>query len=134
VEQVIRPVVEKNITVICDRYVDSFYAYQGFGRGIALDRLESKTNIAINGLMPDITFFLDLDPEIGLKRRMESTGSDRIENELMDFHRKVYSGYRELAKRFQDRIKTIDASRSEAEVWRDIRRQLEITLGFIKLV
>ncbi len=134
VEQVIRPAIEKNVTVICDRYVDSFYAYQGFGRGIALDRLENVTNIAISGLMPDITFFLDLDPEIGLKRRMESTGSDRIENELMDFHRKVYGGYRELAKRFPERIKTIDASRSEAEVWRDIRRQLEMTLGFIKLV
>lgn len=134
VEQVIRPAVEKNVTVICDRYVDSFYAYQGFGRGIALDRLESITNIAVNGLMPDVTFFLDLDPEIGLKRRMESTGSDRIENELMDFHRKVYNGYKELADRFPDRIKTIDASRQEEEVWRDIRRQLEMTLGFIKLV
>jgi dTMP kinase len=134
VEQVIRPAIEKNVTVICDRYVDSFYAYQGFGRGVALDRLRNITNIAINGLMPDVTFFLDLDPEIALKRRMESTGSDRIENELMDFHRKVYNGYKELAERFPDRIKTIDASRQEEEVWRDIRRQLEMTLGFIKLV
>lgn len=134
VEQVIRPSIEKSITVICDRYVDSFYAYQGYGRGISLDRLERITNIAVNGLMPDITFFLDLDPEIGLKRRTESTGSDRIENELMDFHRKVYNGYKELAARYHDRIKTIDASRSVEEVWQDIRRQLEQTLGFIRLV
>lgn len=134
VEQVIRPAIEKNITVICDRYVDSFYAYQGFGRGIPLARLESITNIAIDGLMPDITFFLDLDPETALHRRMEATGSDRIENELMDFHQKVYNGYRELARKFPDRIKTIDAGRSPEEVWQDIRRQLDATLGFIKLV
>lgn len=134
VEQVIRPAIEKSITVICDRYVDSFYAYQGYGRGIDHGRLERVTNIAISGLMPDITFFLDLDPETGLKRRMEATGSDRIENELMDFHRKVYNGYRELAERFPDRIKTIDADRPAEEVWRDIRRHLDATLGFIKLV
>ncbi|HEX2945118.1 MAG TPA: dTMP kinase [Clostridia bacterium] len=134
VEQVIRPAVEKSVTVICDRYVDSFYAYQGFGRGIALDKLESITNIAINGLMPDITFFLDLAPEIGLKRRAEATGNDRIENELMDFHRKVYNGYKELAKRSPDRIRTIDASRPPEAVWQDIRRQLDMILGFIKLI
>ncbi len=134
VEQVIKPSIEKCITVICDRYVDSFYAYQGFGRGIRMEMLESITNIAINGTMPDITFFFDLDPEIGLKRRFAASGSDRIENEVLDFHKKVYSGYKELANRYPNRIKTIDAARPPEEVWQEVRRQLDRTLGFIKLV
>ena len=134
VEQLIRPSIEKCVTVICDRYVDSFYAYQGFGRGTSLEMLESITKIAINGTMPDITFFFDLDPEIGLKRRFAATGSDRIENEVMDFHRKVHAGYKALANRYPKRIKTIDASKTVEEVWQDVRRQLEMTLGFIKSV
>ena len=134
VEQVIKPSIEKCVTVICDRYVDSFYAYQGFGRGVGFEMLESITNIAISGTMPDITFFFDLDPEISLKRRFAATDSDRIENEVMDFHRKVHTGYKALAKKYPGRIKTIDASRPAEEVWQDVRRQLDMALGFIKTV
>jgi len=134
VEQVIKPSIENCITVICDRYVDSFYAYQGFGRGIKYELLENITNIAINGTMPDVTFFFDLDPEIALKRRLASSESDRIENEVMDFHKKVYAGYKNLAGRYPKRIKTIDASASEEVVWKDVRRQLDAALGFIKSV
>ncbi|MEN6316973.1 MAG: dTMP kinase [Clostridiaceae bacterium] len=134
VEQVIKPSIENSVTVICDRYVDSFYAYQGFGRGIGYELLEKITYIAVNGMTPDITFFFDLDPEIGLKRRFASSGSDRIENEMMDFHRKVYEGYKVLAMKYPKRIKTIDAARPEEEVWKDVRRQLDSALGFIKSV
>lgn len=134
VEQVIRPSIEKSVTVICDRYVDSFYAYQGFGRGVGYELLEKITSIAVNGMMPDITFFFDLDPEIGLKRRFASSESDRIENEMMDFHRKVYEGYKALAMKYPKRIKTIDAARPEEEVRKDVRRQLDLALGFIKSV
>ena len=134
VEQVIKPSIEKSVTVICDRYVDSFYAYQGFGRGVRPELLKSITDIAIDGMMPDITFFFDLDPEIGLKRRFAATESDRIENEMLDFHKKVYEGYKTLARMDPKRIKTIDATKPEEEVWRDVRRQLDRTLGFTKLV
>ncbi len=134
VEQVIRPSIEKNITIICDRYVDSFYAYQGFGRGFCLEMLEKITGYAINGIMPDITFFLDVAPEVALKRRIAATGSDRIESEVMDFHRKVYNGYRELAKRYPKRIKTIDASRPAQLVWADVRKQIDVAFGFIRSV
>ena len=134
VEQVIKPSIGKCVTVICDRYVDSFYAYQGFGREVGYELLENITNIAINGTMPDITFFFDLDPEIGLKRRFAATESDRIENEVMEFHRKVHTGYKMLAARYPDRIKTIDAAKPVEEVWRDVRRQLDMTLGFVKSV
>ncbi len=134
VDQVIKPSLEKNINVICDRYVDSFYAYQGFGRGRSLDVLEKITDIAINGIMPDITFFFDVAPEIGLKRRNEATSSDRIENEAMDFHRRVYDGYKELARRCPDRIKTIDASKPAELVRIDVRRQIDAAFGFIRSV
>ncbi|MGE5613954.1 MAG: dTMP kinase [Bacillota bacterium] len=134
VEQVIKPSLEKSITVICDRYVDSFYAYQGYGRGINLDLLEEITGIATGGLMPDITFFLDLDPLTGQKRRASMPGSDRIENETIEFHRKVYNGYKELAEKYPSRIKTIDAAKPADMVWKDIRRQLDMVLGFVKQV
>ena len=132
VEQVIKPAIAKSETVICDRYVDSFYAYQGYGRGLDMDMLRRITSLAIDGMMPDITFFFDLDPEIGLKRRINAANGDRIENEQMEFHRKVYHGYKQLAKENPGRIKTIDASRSVDEVWQDVRRQLDMALGFIK--
>lgn len=134
VEQQIKPSMEKGVTVICDRYVDSFYAYQGFGRGLDIGRLKKITDMAVSGLMPDITFFFDLDPETALKRRFAATQSDRIENEMLDFHKRVYKGYKEIAASDPQRIKVIDASKSPEEVWQNVRRQLDMALGFIKLV
>ena len=134
VEQVIKPSLEKGVTVICDRYVDSFYAYQGYGRGISLCILEKVTDIATGGIMPDITFFLDLDPLAGQKRRAAASNNDRIENEELEFHRKVYDGYKELAGKYPSRIKTINAGKPAGLVWKDIRRQLDTVLGFAKLV
>lgn len=134
VEQVIKPAIANCVTVICDRYVDSFYAYQGYGRGLDMEMLKQITSLAINNTMPDITFFFDLDPEIGLRRRMNAANGDRIENEQIEFHRRVYYGYRQLAKENPDRIKTIDASRSVDEVWEDVRRQLDMALGFVREV
>lgn len=134
VEQVIKPAIANCETVICDRYVDSFYAYQGYGRGLDMEMLKQITSLAINNTMPDITFFFDLDPEIGLRRRMNAANGDRIENEQIEFHRRVYCGYRQLAKENPDRIKTIDASRSVDEVWEDVRRQLDMALGFVREV
>lgn len=134
VEQQIKPSIEKGITVICDRYVDSFYAYQGFGRGLDIERLKKITDMAINGIMPDITFFFDLDPETALMRRFAATQSDRIENEVLDFHKKVYEGYKKIAALNPHRIKIIDASKSPEEIWHNVRRQLDMALGFIKFV
>ncbi|MGI6667984.1 MAG: dTMP kinase [Acetivibrionales bacterium] len=134
VEQVIKPSLEKSITVICDRYVDSFYAYQGYGRGISLKLLDEITGIATGGIMPDITIFLDLDPFDGQERRASLPGSDRIENEVLEFHLKVYNGYKELAKKYPSRIKTINAAKPADMVWKDIRRHLDMVLGFARLV
>ena len=132
VEQVIKPSIAKSETVICDRYIDSFYAYQGYGRGLDMDMLKKITSLAIDDMIPDITIFLDLDPEIGLRRRMNAANGDRIENEQIEFHRRVYDGYKQLARENPDRIKIIDATRSVEEVWQDVRRQLDMALGFVR--
>lgn len=121
VAELIKPSVEQGKVVICDRFVDSTYVYQGFGRGIDMEILESVNKIAMDGMFPDITFFFDISPEVALKRRIQATGADRIENEKMEFHMKVYHGYKSLAAKDPDRIKTIDADRSIEEIAEDVK-------------
>lgn len=116
VAEIIEPAIESGKIVICDRYVDSSYAYQGSGRGVDLKSVADVNRIAVHGTVPDITFFLDIDPEISIKRRINSTGADRIEQEKLDFHRRVYDGYKKLSILYPDRIKTIDATKSIDEI------------------
>lgn len=129
VSEVIKPAVEGGKIVICDRFVDSSYAYQGFGRGIDMEMIEIVNNIALGGVMPDITFFFDMDPEVALKRRTAATETDRIENEKMEFHRRVYAGYKKLSAMYPERIKCIDSSRSIREISRDVMGWLDKLLG-----
>ncbi len=116
VAEVIEPAIENGKIVICDRYVDSSYAYQGGGRGMDLKVIADVNRIAVNGTVPDVTFFLDIDPEISVRRRINSTGADRIEQEKLDFHRRVYDGYKKLSILYPERIKTIDATKSIEEI------------------
>lgn len=110
VAQVIKPAIEAGKIVICDRFVDSSYAYQGYGRGIDLKMIADVNRVAIDGMSPDITFFLDIDPDTAIKRRINATGADRIEQEKIDFHRNVYKGYEKMALLFPERIKRINAN------------------------
>jgi dTMP kinase len=121
VTEVIRPSLARGAVVLCDRYIDSTYAYQGFGRGIDMETLLKVNNIAIDGIMPDVTFFYDLDPETALKRRIAATAFDRIENEEMEFHRRVYAGYLHLAARYPFRVRRIDAGRPVDIIWEDAK-------------
>lgn len=121
VEQVIKPAIDNGRIVICDRFVDSSYVYQGFGRGIDLQIVDSVNHAALNGLMPDLTLFFDLNPEIALSRRVAATGADRIEKERMDFHLRVYSGYKKLAGLYPERIKSIDSGRGIDEIAQEVR-------------
>lgn len=125
VAELVKPAVMSGKVVICDRFVDSSYVYQGFGRGIDLKLVESVNNIALDGMTPDITFFFDISPEIALKRRIASTGADRIENEKMDFHMKVYEGYKKLALIYSDRIKSIDGNRDVDSIFQDVKGWLD---------
>ena len=127
VEEVIKPALERGEVVICDRFIDSSIAYQGYGRGLG-DMVESVNLYAIGGVMPDLTIFLDLDPELGRQRVQSRYGQeqmDRLEQEKMDFHYRVYEGYKALAKAYPDRIVSIDASRSIEEMRDDIYAKLD---------
>lgn len=130
VAQVVKPAVEAGKVVICDRFIDSSYAYQGFGRGLDIMEITQVNRAALDGIMPDITFFFDISPEEALARRMASTEADRIEKEKLDFHMRVYSGYKRLALLYPGRIKPIDSSRSVEEVHKEVCGYLDrITSG-----
>lgn len=128
VSEVIRPAVESGKTVICDRFVDSSYVYQGFGREIDLKVISDVNKVALNGMEPDITFFFDISPEVALKRRIASTGADRIENEKMEFHMRVYEGYKKLASMYPQRIKSIDSGRGVEDIFEDVKGWLDSLL------
>lgn len=123
--ETIKPAVLQGKIVICDRFVDSSYVYQGFGRGIDLKTVEEVNAVALNGMEPDITFFFDISPEIALERRIASTGADRIEKEAIDFHRRVYNGYKNLAKIYPDRIVTVDSDREIGDIFIDVKNCLD---------
>ena len=113
VDERIRPALHANRTVICDRFIDATVAYQGYRGGIDLSFIHQLNHIATGGLTPDITFILDLSPEIGLSRHQQSeTVPDRLEKESLEFHCKVREGYLSVANANPHRIKLIDATQS----------------------
>jgi len=126
VEKVI-PAVENGQIVLCDRFIDSSLAYQGYARGLGIDEVLSINQFAIEGYMPHITLFLDVTPEIGLERINKNSGREvnRLDLETMDFHHKVYEGYRQLLSRFPERIVQINAERSEEEVFKEVKAIIE---------
>ncbi|HLY27908.1 MAG TPA: dTMP kinase [Aggregatilineales bacterium] len=113
VAQVIRPHLERGGIVICDRYADSTMAYQGYGRGLALDSLRQITQFATGGLVPDLTVYLDLEPEVGLNRRNASGVEwNRMDSQTLDFYRRVCDGYQVLIAADPTRWVSIDARQS----------------------
>ena len=127
IDEVIKPALERGEVVICDRFMDSSIAYQGYGRELG-DMVEKVNLYAINGIMPDLTIFLDLDPEIGRARVRSRYGEeqmDRLEREKMDFHYRVYNGYKAVAAAYPERVACIDANRSIEEIRDDIYAKLD---------
>ncbi len=129
IEEVILPALNRGAVVITDRFTDSTFAYQGYGRGIDLDLLESIDKIATNGLRPDITMLLDLDVETGLKRNRRINKTDRLELEDVEFHQRVRKGYHELAAKEPERIKVLDASAGIEELKIVIARIISDFIG-----
>lgn len=126
VRERIRPAMAEGKIVICDRFVDSSYAYQKYGRELG-EMVVTTNDFAIDGLLPDITFWMDIDPETGRERigTREDSSLDRLEREKMDFHHRVYNGYRELCEKYSDRVKRIDATRSIEEMKDEIYGYLD---------
>jgi dTMP kinase len=124
VERVIAPARERGADVLCDRYVDSSLAYQGIARGLGLDAVLELNLAAVQGVLPDRTFLLLVDPATAARR----TGArpDRIEREDDDFRARVAAAYRELAERFPERIVAIEAGGSTEEVADLVRGELQL--------
>lgn len=112
VEELIKPHLQQGGIVICDRYADSTLAYQGYGHQNSLSDLRSIINYATGGLTPDRTLLLDLDPEIGLQRRINGGNFNRLDAYDLSFHKRVREGYRQLAQEEPDRWIILDASQS----------------------
>ena len=124
--QFIIPSLDAGRWVLCDRFIDSTMAYQGFARGMDITTLEQINNFAIADRKPDLTFLLDLDVERGFERLAERYAGgagekDRFEREAQDFHKRVRDGYHQLAAREPDRFRVINADRSievvADEIW-----------------
>jgi dTMP kinase len=113
------PALEAGNIVLCDRFVDSSLAYQGFARGLGVDEILQINQFAIDGYFPALTIYFDIDPKMGLERIQKNKKREinRLDMESLSFHYKVREGYLKLAERFSERIVTIDASKPVDEVF-----------------
>ena len=115
--QVIEPALNSGKNVICDRFYDSTYAYQGVAHNLGIDKMEKLKKIIIGDIEPDITFVLDIDPKLGLKRSLDrSNQENRFESYNIDFHNKIRSAFLEIAKKNKNRCVVVDASLNEQEI------------------
>ncbi len=121
----INPALIEGTWVLCDRFTDATYAYQGAGRGIELSRIAQLEQWVQGDLRPDLTLLLDLPIEIGLERAGKRSAPDRFESEALHFFETVRSGYREIAKQQPQRVKVIDASVPLPDVQRQITAVME---------
>jgi len=124
-DELIKPSLEKNHWVLCDRFTDATYAYQGGGRGISMARIAELENWVQGTLRPDLTILLDLPIEIGMKRASERSEPDRIEKEKNSFFESVRQTYLDMAKASPERYRIIDASQALDNVQKDIAIVLE---------
>ncbi len=124
IDEVILPALRENRIVLCDRYIDSSLAYQGYARGLGFDFI-LKINRYATENMPDRTFYIDVASEVGIGRISQRKELDRLDQESKAFHHKVRQGYHEVAKMFPDRIRIVDGNRSlddlAAEILEKIR-------------
>ena len=116
--------------MVCDRFADSTTAYQGYGRGFSIEQMLAINQFAIDGAVPDLTLLLDVDVDIGFQRIVErhkasSSTWDRIEREEKAFHEKVRNGYLELARRWPERFRVVNAQGTPDGVEQDIWRIVE---------
>lgn len=118
---VVIPAINDGFLVICDRYLDSSLAYQGYARGLGIDEVYNVNLYATSGMLPDLTILIDQDPRIGLKRiQNNKRNTNRLDVEAINFHDNVRKGYLEVANKFSDRIKTVNGERPLDEVYQDV--------------
>lgn len=122
VKNVIAPALEEGKVVICDRFIDSSYVYQGIVRGLGLDVVKDINKPITDKIMPDLTLYFDIEPEVGLERiRTNNRETNRFDKEKLDFHKKIRDGYKQLVKSaaFEERIEMIEANQNPKQVATD---------------
>ena len=118
VDEKIRPLVDSGLVVISDRYVFSSLAYQGYSRGLGIEKVMDINKFAMGDMKPDRILFFDIEPKVALERKFVDRMGDRLEIEGTDFHEKVYLGYKEAIKMYPNSVITIDASNNIDEVFK----------------
>ncbi|UOE55542.1 dTMP kinase [Bacillus sp. CMF12] len=123
----VKPAMDKGFIILCDRFIDSSLAYQGYARGLGIDEVYSINSFAIEGMMPELTLYFDIEPEAGLDRINQHKGREvnRLDLEKLDFHHKVREGYLKLMELYPERIFKIDASRPLEEVYQQAESKLK---------
>ncbi len=121
----VQPALDEGKLVICDRYVDSSFAYQAYARGLGEKFVENINGYALEKYSPNVTIFIDLSPEEAFARKHGADENDRLEQAGMAFHQKVYDGYKRLAKKYPERIVCVDGRQTKEEVFEDILKTLQ---------
>ena len=122
-QEVIKPAINNGKIVILDRYVDSSLAYQGYARGIGIDKVYAINNYAIDGFFPDLTIYIDVAPEIGISRiKNNHRDMDRLDLEKIEFHKKVREGYLKVSQMFPERIKVVDGNKTIDEIYSEVKK------------
>ena len=128
IEEVILPALEQGKIILCDRFNDSTVAYQGFGRGLGVDYVRQLCTHICDGVTPDVTFYLDVNPKVGLERALKSHADrtlDRIESEELTFHDRIRQAFLQMAQREPTRFQVVDAHQSPEDVFVQVLNSIE---------
>jgi len=125
IAQKIQPALDDGKWVLCDRFTDATYAYQGYGRGIPLEKIAGLENWVQGELRPDLTLLMDLPVEVGMERAGKRSAPDRFESEAGDFFERIRQGYLSIAAEQPSRVKVIDASQDLPDVQAQVRVAIE---------
>lgn len=126
IDTIVKPAIEAGKIVLCDRHTDSTIAYQGYGRGVDLEQIKMLNKIATSGLVPDLTLVFDIDMETSQQR--VGKNKDRMESAGLEFHKKVRSGYLEIAKQEPDRVKVISGMDTIENIFEGVKETVKMYL------
>lgn len=120
----VAPALAEGKVVVCDRYVDSSFAYQAYARGLGMEFVSKINAFALESYLPDLTFFIDLSPEEAFLRKHGADENDRMEQAGLTFHKKVYEGYLAVAKAYPERVVVLNGRQSIDEICACVQRVL----------
>ncbi|MEE9347241.1 MAG: dTMP kinase [Robiginitomaculum sp.] len=135
IEKLIEPALARGVWVISDRFYDSTMAYQGYARGVDIDRINAVHDAVMNGFAPDLTILFDIDPILSQKR-VETRGEElsRFDSETLDFHKKIRTAFLAIADKEPGRVKIVDAASSRGDISTQILRIVADSLDGVKFV